>query len=230
MNTIRRIREGWLARSLPTNFSGMRAVKASYAMFGEDALLRSIFRTKTESGTYVDIGCYHPQKWSNTYAFYIMGWRGLCVDPNKDFEDDWRRLRPKDIFLPIAISDEPGTGALELSARGPQENRLVSRESSADHAESTVVVRLMRLDTLLNEYLPDPGKIDLMSIDCEGHDLNVLRSNDFEKYRPRILVVEDHGEIGRTELHEYCTAIDYQLIGVCGVSRIYKDSSQKKIG
>ena len=41
-----------------------------YSQFGEDAVLREIIGTKSQKGTYLDIGCYHPRKHSNTYFLY----------------------------------------------------------------------------------------------------------------------------------------------------------------
>ena len=48
------------------------------------------------------------------------------------------------------------------------------------------------LTSILDET--QPKEIDLFSLDVEGYELNVLEGLDFEKYKPKIIVVECHGE------------------------------------
>jgi hypothetical protein len=42
-------------------------------------ILRRIFEHK-QKGFYVDVGAYHPFLFSNTYIFYLRGWRGINID------------------------------------------------------------------------------------------------------------------------------------------------------
>ena len=51
-------------------------------------------------GKYVDIGCYHPIKYSNTALLYKKGWTGINIDLNKTSIDlfNFTRLRDKNIF------------------------------------------------------------------------------------------------------------------------------------
>jgi hypothetical protein len=104
-----RWRAAWRERALPTNWSALSSVKASYSQFGEDAVVMAMFRGRCSPGYYVDVGCFHPTKWSNTYAFYLRGWRGLAIDPNPAVGALWSRLRPCDTFLNFGVSDNPGT-------------------------------------------------------------------------------------------------------------------------
>jgi hypothetical protein len=67
-----------------------------------------------------------------------------------------------------------------------------------------------------------------MSIDCEGHDLSVLKSNNFSKFRPRMLIVEDHEGMGHTPIHSYCLGLGFKLSSIVNVSRLYVDGSTFK--
>ena len=58
------------------------ARKNSYSQNGEDLILIDYFN-ENPNGFYVDIGCHHPFRFSNTYLLYKKGWRGLNVDANK---------------------------------------------------------------------------------------------------------------------------------------------------
>ncbi len=46
------------------------------------------------------------------------------------------------------------------------------------------------LAELLDQYLPSGTAIDLLTIDVEGYDYEVLRSNDWQRYRPEYVLVE----------------------------------------
>ena len=57
-------------------------VKKNYSKNKEDLYLKKIFKNKNK-GTYIDIGAYHPYRFSNTYLLHKKGWNGTNVDINK---------------------------------------------------------------------------------------------------------------------------------------------------
>ena len=79
----------------------------SYAQEGEDRVLERFFDgwRKTTPGFYVDVGAFHPQLYSTTYAFYLKGWRGINIEARPGAMELFRRLRPNDINLELAVSD-----------------------------------------------------------------------------------------------------------------------------
>jgi hypothetical protein len=77
--------------------------KGDSSQYGEEALIKSTVN-HFGSKTYLEIGAHQPIKCSNSWKLYKKGWRGLCVDPQENFKINWRIFRPKDIFLPVAIS------------------------------------------------------------------------------------------------------------------------------
>ena len=56
-------------------------VKKSYSQDNEDLFLNEYFE-KISNGFYVDIGCHHPKRFSNTYLLYKKGWKGVNIDAN----------------------------------------------------------------------------------------------------------------------------------------------------
>ena len=54
-------------------------VRTYYSQFGEDTILRELLGKK-RGGVYVDVGCYHPRKFSNTYLLHRRGWSGVNID------------------------------------------------------------------------------------------------------------------------------------------------------
>ncbi len=215
----------WRRRSLPSSLASLRGVKmASYSQFGEDSVVNGLLGTGYPKGHYVDVGCFHPIKWSNTYAFYRRDWSGICIDPNAEFAKAWRKYRGRDKFVNCGVSDSDGEASYVKRSDIPQENYLKSSNNTLrTHGGEEVAVQLKRLDSILLEHFSRDQTIDLMSIDCEGYDLTVLRSNDFDLFRPRILIVEDLDKSDSSEIHQYCIENEYGLVGICGASKIFKD-------
>ena len=58
---------------------------------------------------------------------------------------------------------------------------------------NTKTVEILSLKKILDKYLAKGEKIDLLSVDVEGMDLEVLQSNDWKKYRPKVVICEDLG-------------------------------------
>jgi FkbM family methyltransferase len=204
-----------------------------YSQFGEDSILFSYFRSKAFAktlrisdidlgrGFYVDIGCHHPYMISNTWFFYQRGWRGINVDPVPGVKADFDLHRPDDINLEVAIAKEDGEATLYSQGPRSVQNSLVPFEASERYTVPT-----MRLDTLLNRYLPPACEIDILSVDVEGLDMDVLRSNDWTKYRPEMVVVEHHeGAIQKvisSEVFEAMTRWGYALYGWAQPSLIFR--------
>ena len=66
-----------------------------------------------------------------------------------------------------------------------------------------------------------------MSIDVEGLDEQVARSNDWKKFKPKFLLIESIGtekveDVSQTSLHQYMKSIKYNLIAKCVNTLIYK--------
>lgn len=77
----------------------------SFSKSGDDIQLNKLINS-TSSGVYVDIGCWHPIKASNTYFFYLRGWKGLCIDPNPELKILFEKFRPTDKFINCAVGED----------------------------------------------------------------------------------------------------------------------------
>lgn len=105
--------------------------------------------------------------------------------------------------------DEPALNTFsEELAREYHENgrKLIGRQTVATHP----------LGSLLDEYIPAGTEIDFMSVDVEGFDLQVLRSNDWLRYRPYIILVEAlYLELDRlvdSKLYKYLAGLEYEWV------------------
>ena len=73
----------------------------SYSQEGEDRILLMPFEN-CKDGFYV---AHHPTRYSNTYLFYRMGWSGINIDAAPGSMNLFKKKRPRDINLEVAISD-----------------------------------------------------------------------------------------------------------------------------
>lgn len=203
----------------------------SYSQEGEDMVLHRIFEGRG-SGFYVDIGAHHPKRFSNTYFFYKHGWCGINIEPNSEAIKLFKKYRANDINIELGVSDQAG----ELTYFMFNEPALNSfdKDLSETRASSTNYyiidrkkIKADRLDTILSEHLPKKVSIDFMCIDAEGHDLNILQSNDWELYRPKCLLVESLesclSNIVNYPIHQYLIGRDYDLLAKTFNTLFYVD-------
>lgn len=167
----------------------------SFAQEGEDIILDNLFEGKTD-GFYIDVGAYHPQKLSNTYYFYLRGWTGINIDAMPDSMKKFNDLRPKDINLEIPISKLPSSLTYYKFDESALNGFSPSLSEQRDIQTKYKIMGQTQLMTktlaeILDESLPKNQKIDFLSIDVEGLDYEVLQSNNWEKYRPQVILVED---------------------------------------
>jgi FkbM family methyltransferase len=172
--------------------------RRSYAQDGEDLLLAQLFAGQGR-GFYVDVGAHHPLRFSNTYLLYRRGWRGLNLDPTPGSMLPFRRLRPHDLSLELAVAEQPGTRLLYRFADAAfntfDPDVAVGHKARGLVALEPVAVQALPLATILERHLPPATPIDLLSVDVEGLDFAVLRSNDWVRFRPRCVLVEWTGEL-----------------------------------
>ena len=146
---------------------------------------------------YVDVGALHPSYASNTKMLNLMGWSGINIDANEENIRLFELERPADTNVLAVISDTEEEiefyiyDAAGVSTADPE---MVERHSRSDVFKIRKTVRLKpeRLASVLERSLCTDQAIDLMSVDVEGFDLKALRSNDWERFAPFFLMVEDH--------------------------------------
>lgn len=168
--------------------------KFHYSQFGEDIVLAELLKKEILKGFFVDIGCYHPKKHSNTYRLYKKGWRGINVDMEEDKISLFNIVRPGDYNVLSAVSDKQES--VTLYRYGNYGFGSTIDPGCAAKTTEKVFDKKQVLTKTLNEIIeesPYKGKqIDILSIDVEGMDFRVLNSLDFELYKPKIIIIEDH--------------------------------------
>lgn len=191
----------------------------SYAQDGEDLLVMSLFEDN-RSGFYVDVGAHHPKRFSNTRIFYELGWTGINIEPNPDSVKKFRAHRKGDINLCMGVGAEEGVMeyyVLDEPALNSFDQRLTL--DRVDRGEcrllETIEVSVRPLGDILHEWAP--GKqIDFMNVDAEGMDLKVLQSNDWNSFKPRVVMVElldvAVEDIMSTDIYTFLSNLGYSLV------------------
>jgi FkbM family methyltransferase len=198
-----------------------RYYQKSYAQEGEDLILYRMIYRKIEKGFYVDVGAHHPKRFSNTYFFYKQGWRGINIEPMPGSKRKFDKVRPRDINLEIPINskEEELTYFIfnDQALNGFSKDLSSLRNQSSDYKIiKTVNMKTRTLSSVLTEYLSVGQKINLLSIDVEGLDFEVLKSNDWRTYKPEFIMVEDKEfnitQPAKSAIYNFLQEMKYQLL------------------
>jgi FkbM family methyltransferase len=173
------------------------AGQKSYSQDGEDVALAAFFEGKKGyKGFFVDVGAHHPVRFSNTMMFYKRGWNGINIDPTPGSMRSFRWLRSRDKNLEVGIAANKGSMQF-FCFNEPALNTFDSEVAKVRNTGKpykivkTVDIPIMPLADILSQYVEEGMKIDFLTIDVEGLDLQVLESNDWARFRPDFILVED---------------------------------------
>ena len=206
----------------------LTARRTSYSQTGED--LTMAFYLPEKPGFYVDVGANDPKHLNNSYYFYRRGWKGICVEPDRNKADWIKGLRRRDIVLQVGIgsADEVKTFfKLDPDTLSTFSEEVANKYEALGHRiVGREEVSMRRLDSVFKEF-GDTREIDFLSVDTEGDDLGVLESNDWQKYRPKMVLVEV-AEYKRDEMRRYRGVFDnffqgkgYWLLADTHINAIY---------
>ena len=172
-------------------YKSIKEKKISYSFGGIDSLVNFIFKDK-KKGFYIDIGCGHPIKNNNTYLLYKKGWNGINIDLDQKSIELYNYARKRDVNVNIAVSDKKGRADLFYYHDESAINTINKEASDYQKAKVKKILNISTdtLNSIIENNSSGNTKIDFMTIDTEGSELNVLKNFNFQKYAPKILVVE----------------------------------------
>lgn len=203
----------------------------SFSQEGEDMVLSKFFPEDKNDGFFIDVGCFHPVKYSNTYKFYLLGWHGINIDATPSVVEKFNKKRKRDINLRAAISDKEMVLKYHYFNHGVL--NTLSEEMATAYISNprvkllgTEMLTTRRLENILDEHVPNGTNIDFMSIDVEGHDFQVLQSNNWTRYRPNYLIIENHKftfkSLEDDEIGKYLLSNGYEIHAKLSLSIVYK--------
>jgi len=189
--------------------------KQSYAQHGEDLRVAAFFG-RDYRGVFLEIGANAPKWLSQTCLLEQMGWSGVLVEPNATLAQALREQRPNSQVFEAAVSDPAhvGTAYLHMDEGGDSGAQLVFAD---DPQRPRPAVQVRTLDAILDDARITA--IDFMSIDIEGHEIPALRGFSFERFRPRLIIIEDR--VHDLSRHRFLTGKGYRLVDRTGCNGWY---------
>lgn len=227
MSSIRNIASKIVTTVFPRLSYGMRA----YSSEGEDLILKRIF-DKKQHGVYVDVGAHHPFRVSNTYLLYKQNWTGINIDPMPGSMAVFNRHRPKDINLEMGVSEAKQQLTYFIFNEPALNTFSPEKVTEYTQVDQYRVIAEKKIETwpladILDKYLAKDVAIDFLTIDAEGLDLEVLRSNNWEKYRPEYVLVESSPfevfQPNRSELFQLMEELGYSLFAKTYYTYFFKN-------
>lgn len=178
----------------------------------EERRVRAFF-DDAATGFFVEVGANHPTVGSQSWHLEQAGWRGVLIEPQPDLAAFLVTARKAQVFAVACTAPDEAGQSLPLHVDGARS--ALDRDRMAPGAQPgyVILVPTRTLDDILEEAnAPEP--IDLLSVDVEGYEIEVLRGFDFDRWQPRLIVMEDH--VGDLRTHQYLKMCGYRLIRRAG--------------
>jgi len=192
----------------------------NYSQYGEEPIINSFFNKK-EKGFCVDIGAADGRRHSNSrYLIESLGWSAVLVEPHPTFFDELTQLyKNTDEVTLLNLAIHTKTGKLPFYVYGDlpcnKEHAQVSTlcETFKERVIELYGNKYENKPTMVNveplkNILKDLPSVDFLSIDCEGVDMEVLKSNDWDLYRPSLVCVES--SMPEEEVVKFMSSVDYK--------------------
>lgn len=183
----------------------------------EVPFVREFFRD-TPQGFFVEVGANDPKKDSQSFHLEEAGWTGILVEPVPELAEELRRVRKSKVFEVACSSPDRAGTIMTLHVAGPFSSFDPNLAVTGMRADHTVAVKVDTLDHVLAEGGAKQA-IDLISVDVEGHELEVLSGFDFARWRPRLILLEDH--VSSLDKHRFMRRSGYALMRRTGLNGWY---------
>jgi len=221
-----RICSGLLARfrKMPGRLGveDLENMKISFSQHGEDlVILEHLLGMKLPAkGIYIDAGCFDPIVFSNTRLLNLHGWSGLNIDAAADVIAKFEEVRPQDCNVCAALSDRRQEMFLDESYGAA--SRRLSEEDGLAGKMTKFRVETKTLEDVLSSSSFAGREVDFLDVDCEGHDLAVLRGFPFACVRPKLIAIESHSKEEAEAVGKYLEGLEYFKVCVRGPTHIFR--------
>lgn len=201
----------------PINFKTKEVITFKNPPQGEQELIREFF-AHINDGYYVDVGANHPTVESQTWHLEQLGWRGLLLEPIPSYCELLKKARSGTVVQYACSSPENHNKVLKLIFAGGHSTLNTNPIAMGDKTEETIEVTCRTLDSILEENNVPVG-FEFISIDIEGHEMEMFKGFTLEKWKPKLILLEDH--VINHQKHNHMKANGYQLILRTGLNSWY---------
>ena len=195
--------------------------RLAYSHWGIDLIITKLLNSKNK-GIYIDVGCHHPFLNNHSYLLYKSGWEGINIDLDYNSIDMFNFFRKSDVNIQTAVTDHKGEVDLFFYHNRAAKN-TISKEFGSD-AKEQKKINSDTLNNIIENSKFKNSKIDFVSIDVEGNEMNVLNGFNLKKYKPKLILLEfilpnkkefyekDINEITNSEVYNFLIKNEYKLI------------------
>jgi FkbM family methyltransferase len=212
----------------------LKNARMSYAQCGEDLIVQFIFNAfRIARPSYLDLGAHHPRHMSNTFLLYKQRSYGVCVEPDPVLFGRIKRQRPRDICLNagvgVSVEDKADFYVMTNKALNTFSKQDAERYQSYGHQriEKIIQIPLLPVNQIISQHFASTPQF--ISIDVEGLELTILKSLDFDRFRPIVLCVEtltyteDRTERKLTEVIDFVCSQGYFIYADTYINSIFVD-------
>lgn len=201
-------------------------------MYNISGILQSFF-PMNHKGVLVEVGAAHPLNISVSYGFRhidiqrkiwesyfahdtifkrpVGDWEIISIEPNPDFCREFKKNS-----LPVleyaCTNKDIGETTFWVSPCPASCSALEIRINGYEGEYKTINVVALTLNTILSKHHPDINHIDILVIDAEGWSMEVLEGFDFNKYSPKLVLMEAYGLIPPEDYTAYMNTLGYDYI------------------
>ena len=195
--------------------------RLAYSHWGIDLIITKLLNSKNK-GIYIDVGCHHPFLNNHSYLLYKSGWVGINIDIDYNSIDMFNFFRKSDVNIQTAVTDHKGEVDLFFYHNRAAKN-TISKEFGSN-AKEKKKINSDTLNNIIENSKFKNSKIDFVSIDVEGNEMNVLNGFNLKKYKPKLILLEfilpnkkefyekDINEITNSKVYNFLIKNEYKLI------------------
>jgi len=201
-------------------------IEESFSEHGEDLLILDMH---PKQGFYIDVGAYDGVRLSNTYMLEQNGWRGICIEPNYDMFCKLISNRPHSFCINSAVVSpwnksvakfyhEPTglMGGLKPDVESVSHHYNVAGVQEPFRGFDECYTQTITLDNaILISGIP---RVDVLSIDTEGTDMEVLSGLSLNKWKPQIIICES---VSNPDIEEYLNIFKYVLYKELEINQVF---------
>tara|TARA_Y100000741_G_scaffold211884_1_gene161396 strand:+ start:509 stop:1258 length:750 start_codon:yes stop_codon:yes gene_type:complete len=216
----------------------------SFSNDGEDFVLLK-YLSKIEDGNYIDIGSHKPVRGSNTFLFYLLGWKGICIDPLPNLKNKYRFIRSRDKFINAAVFGSNSSNQTDLnfyyyknhtdnSTFDPERVKQLSDTFGREPSDVIPVPKINVAEIISSNknFFNENKAINLLSLDIEGFEKDILEDFFSNNIFPWAVCVEEIGQTAETltngDIHHLMKNNGYILGSRTFLSSIYILKDQLK--